>query len=308
MKNDSKIRINKELHEKLNSYLKLINKEREGNKIKQPDVVNKLLDDFFEGKVLTNTFIELDQPFYFNMNTLTKQKYVEATEIQPIKDLSNVAILHKIPVNLDEFNKEHGTYCFNGNPELHRGIYTLHTCIIDETIISRVENTFLVFQYDIKKNSLEISSVDAKDLDLYIDDPEVLNSLFDEIKEFESKVNLDDVANVDAIFESMEVMEMFSFRKRLLKSVIKTEIESYLEENPDSSLKIKDIDLSELEDYFTNIYNNYIELKNYKEYVYNLTEDVLMKVKELEQKKLDDLSEEVRSKYGYSIDDFELIE
>lgn len=296
MKNDSKIRINKELHEKLNSYLKLINKEREGNKIKQPDVVNKLLDDFFEGKVLTNTFIELDQPFYFNMNTLTKQKYVEATEIQPIKDLSNVAILHKIPVNLDEFNKEHGTYCFNGNPELHRGIYTLHTCIIDETIISRVENTFLVFQYDIKKNSLEISSVDAKDLDLYIDDPEVLNSLFDEIKEFESKVNLDDVANVDAIFESMEVMEMFSFRKRLLKSVIKTEIESYLEENPDSSLNMDNLNLIDLEKYFTSMNQEYIELKEYKKFIQEGFERMDKELKEIEEK------------YGYSIDDFELIE
>lgn len=296
MKNDSKIRINKELHEKLNSYLKLINKEREGNKIKQPDVVNKLLDDFFEGKVLTNTFIELDQPFYFNMNTLTKQKYVEATEIQPIKDLSNVAILHKIPVNLDEFNKEHGTYCFNGNPELHRGIYTLHTCIIDETIISRVENTFLVFQYDIKKNSLEISSVDAKDLDLYIDDPEVLNSLFDEIKEFENKVNLDDVANVDAIFESMEVMEMFSFRKRLLKSVIKTEIESYLEENPDSSLNMDNLNLIDLEKYFTSMNQEYIELKEYKKFIQEGFERMDKELKEIEEK------------YGYSIDDFELIE
>lgn len=296
MKNDSKIRINKELHEKLNSYLKLINKEREGNKIKQPDVVNKLLDDFFEGKVLTNTFIELDQPFYFNMNTLTKQKYVEATEIQPIKDLSNVAILHKIPVNLDEFNKEHGTYCFNGNPELHRGIYTLHTCIIDETIISRVENTFLVFQYDIKKNSLEISSVDAKDLDLYIDDHEVLNSLFDEIKEFESKVNLDDVANVDAIFESMEVMEMFSFRKRLLKSVIKTEIESYLEENPDSSLNMDNLNLIDLEKYFTSMNQEYIELKEYKKFIQEGFERMDKELKEIEEK------------YGYSIDDFEPIE
>lgn len=296
MKNDSKIRINKELHEKLNSYLKLINKEREGNKIKQPDVVNKLLDDFFEGKVLTNTFIELDQPFYFNMNTLTKQKYVEATEIQPIKDLSNVAILHKIPVNLDEFNKEHGTYCFNGNPELHRGIYTLHTCIIDETIISRVENTFLVFQYDIKKNSLEISSVDAKDLDLYIDDHEVLNSLFDEIKEFESKVNLDDVANVDAIFESMEVMEMFSFRKRLLKSVIKTEIESYLEENPDSSLNMYNLNLIDLEKYFTSMNQEYIELKEYKKFIQEGFERMDKELKEIEEK------------YGYSIDDFEPIE
>ena len=296
MKNDSKIRINKELHKKLNSYLKLINKEREGNKIKQPDVVNKLLDDFFEGKVLTNTFIELDQPFYFNMNTLTKQKYVEATEIQPIKDLSNVAILHKIPVNLDEFNKEHGTYCFNGNPELHRGIYTLHTCIIDETIISRVENTFLVFQYDIKKNSLEISSVDAKDLDLYIDDPEVLNSLFDEIKEFESKVNLDDVANVDAIFESMEVMEMFSFRKRLLKSVIKTEIESYLEENPDSSLNMDNLNLIDLEKYFTSMNQEYIELKEYKKFIQEGFERMDRELKEIEEK------------YGYSIDDFEPIE
>ena len=72
MANDVTIRCNKELRDKLNLYLEIKNKDKKHNepKIKQPDIINRLLSDFLKDKVLTNTFIL--QPS--NINYQPKQK------------------------------------------------------------------------------------------------------------------------------------------------------------------------------------------------------------------------------------------
>lgn len=243
-----------ELVNKLDSYSKLVGCSRIG-------IIRTLLTDFLEDIVVEPTFITLDKPFYFNYADLKDNGIVKASTVKPIANLEDVAIVKKVPVNLDKFEPELRTYCYDKQANLHKGLYIYHKLYWNVYIIDKVIDDFLIFQYDNKANTLEIGLINDVDLlDLYVDDNSednkaLLKGLLEEAEVFTKTINdnvdpyTDNVeysANIDSVFKSFEVIEPYSQKRRFTGQLnLNKEIESYLlNNNPD--LKPEEITTSDL--------------------------------------------------------------
>ena len=117
------------------------------------ELVETLLTDFFKDKVLDNDFIDLPKPYYFNMMELKEEGIVKATPVKPIKDLEKTFVLFNVPNNLDSFNAEANSYCYEDNINLHRGYYYYMDYLLD-----------LVFSYDSDSKELEIAISNDRDI------------------------------------------------------------------------------------------------------------------------------------------------
>ena len=113
-----------ELIENLDKYIKLFNENKEpSEKLNRLKFFRNAIKKELEGKVLDNDFIDLPKPYYFNMMELKEEGIVKATTIKPIKDLEKTFVLFNVPHNLDSFNAEANSYCYEDNINLHRGYY-----------------------------------------------------------------------------------------------------------------------------------------------------------------------------------------
>ena len=185
--NKSSVKIDNKLNEKLNNYSGLTGLTKTG-------IVNNLLNDFFKNKIVTNTYIKPPNLFYFNLKELMKDKTIKANDIEPIKELEHNYIIKAIPNNLDTFNKNYNSYCFNNNKNIHRGLLFWPKIIInnDEDLwlkefIKDVKYFIFIFDYNNIKNNLNIGLIDLKDLDLYlnIENKEIIKNYAKEKKLFE---------------------------------------------------------------------------------------------------------------------------
>ena len=150
----AKVRIGKieeELIEKTKVYKKLTGTST-------VKLIESLLADFFKDKVLDNDFIDLPKPYYFNMMELKEEGIVKATTIKPIKDLEKTFVLFNVPNNLDSFNAEANSYCYEDNIHLHRGYY-----VASEFSEFNVKLE-LVFSYNTSSEELEIAISNDRDL------------------------------------------------------------------------------------------------------------------------------------------------
>jgi len=106
-----------DLVNKLSDYSKLIGVDR-------TKIVSSLIAEALEGRILTNDFIELEEPYYFDFYKLIHEGIAEATTEKPVIEPEKIYILKKVPNNLDVKNIKYGTYSFNENkPSFHKGIY-----------------------------------------------------------------------------------------------------------------------------------------------------------------------------------------
>ena len=131
---------NPELVNKLNKYC-----SKTG--IKRTELVTELIEKELKGKILTNDFIELEKPFYFNMKELLEKGTVEASTKKPSSDLYNEIIIKAVPNNIDTFEEKLKTYCYDNDSKLHRGIITF---LIKEEV--KIKN---VIGYD-EENETEV--------------------------------------------------------------------------------------------------------------------------------------------------------
>lgn len=217
--------------------------------IKRTDFIKDLILKELEGKVLTNDFIELDRPFYFNYTELVDNGTVKASDVKPISNLEDVVIIKKVPNNLDVFRPELKTYCYNLNPNLHKGIYIYHKLFWNAYLIDSIVNDFIIFQYDLEANEIELGLInDVSSLDLYVEDnseenKELFKRLLEEAEEFNKDINknvnpytkeIEYSANIDLVFKSFEVIEPYKQKRRLINSIdLSEEIEVYLKKNPE---------------------------------------------------------------------------
>ncbi len=144
-------RIERSLVEQTKQYKELTGTSR-------VELVESLLADFFKDKVLDNDFIDLPKPYYFNMMELKEEGIVKATTIKPIKDLEKTFVLFNVPNNLDSFNAEANSYCYEDNIQLHRGYY-----VASEFSEFNVKLE-LVFSYNTSSEELEIAISNDRDL------------------------------------------------------------------------------------------------------------------------------------------------
>ena len=189
------------LNKKLMDYCKLIG-------VQKIELLEELINKELEGKVLEDTFIISEKPFYFNLKELIDKGTVEASTNKPSSDLYNQIIIKKIPNNLDNFEEKLNTYCYDNNSKLHRGIinFSYKSEETDEvktrTVNKNVNTIFLLFDYtlatsgrniDGEQPSLKISVISFNELPVLLDNNSDLDikNKFEKIKQ-------------DLVFDSMK--------------------------------------------------------------------------------------------------------
>lgn len=189
-----------------------------------------------EGKVLTNDFITLEEPFYINMKELKDNGRVKASVEVPIHDLYNTYFIDIIPNNLDEWNEEAKTFSSGKSSSIHKGIVIYFDIINTESLkfinppfsnakildfnLVSVEYCYL-FRYDSAVNELEISSINTNQLELYVPTDEILNKFEAEIEDYYSNIlSEDNEVNVDVLIE--EDKKVIFKKYKVKKTVFKT--------------------------------------------------------------------------------------
>ena len=164
---------------KFDKYISLIN-EHKGKNDKaeaRTTLTMKLIKELLEDKVVSNDFIELDKPFYFDYDKLLKDHEVTAEPNPPISNIENCFKIVKVPNNFDSFNKDVVSYCYGDNVSSHRGItiYTMVKAISDKKIYP--VPVPLIFDYDSKKNEIKIGYATFDKLYLYAESEEHKNAI-----------------------------------------------------------------------------------------------------------------------------------
>ena len=157
------IKLKLDTFKKLDGYVHAINKHKSNGFITFSSVINSLLDDFFKDKILTNTSIKLDKKYNFNRNDLHDNNKVIATT-KPILDKENAIIITEVPNNLDTFDEDERTYCYDGHKSIHTGYYIF-------------DNTHYYFIYDSDEEIIEVKIVDPQDMKYYVHDDELKEKL-----------------------------------------------------------------------------------------------------------------------------------
>ena len=132
------------LHNKINSYVNLMNENKttdDNNKYKVRDYILELVENDLKGLVLHNRFIELENPIYFNLTELNENRVVTSTKNIYDIDLNEAIVVEKIPNNFDTFNASERTYCQGDDTSKHAGIYILPN-------LDGGEDHVLIFNYD----------------------------------------------------------------------------------------------------------------------------------------------------------------
>ena len=183
------IRVNKELKEQFNEIVKLSN-------IKNVDLINEILQEYYNKRVFTNDFLYFDKPFYFNIMDLFKNKQAKAINTPPETNQFNYYIVNGMPINFNAWNKNYNSYCFNNDINHHKGII-LNQFTIDGIIFI----CFLAFEYI--NGNLNIKLYTLKELYLMINpsNKEIINQLEQEYNEMINYYNKFDMQFITDVIE-----------------------------------------------------------------------------------------------------------
>lgn len=149
-----------ELVNKLNRYCSLAG-------INRIQFVSDLIEKELSNKILDNNFIELEEPYY---SILEENYFNFGSKINPVKNFNEldlydeyeedltryVYLFKKISNNLDVWSNEYNTYCYNNNPNLHKGVYIYINASIKSEYTERIP---VIFLYDSSTEELEIEFV-----------------------------------------------------------------------------------------------------------------------------------------------------
>ena len=220
-------------------------------------LVEELLTDFFKDSLLTNDFLELEEPFYFLHNEYYyKDKIIKAslenptgTVIEGVKiEPFEVYIVNKVPNNLDSFSEEYNKFCYNNNPDRHKGIYVFHNfeALSDNPEEALITCDIYLFDYNEVDKTLIIEdlSFSKEELSYRIDlatHKEVYDSIINEVENyndwvFEKGLDPEDperlCLNYIFVLTSFEVIEPYEDKVAMKNYLVKTG--SY---NPEDELK-----------------------------------------------------------------------
>ena len=180
-----------DLVNKLSSYAELIGVDR-------TKLVSSLIAEALEGRILTNDFIALDRPYYFDFKKLIHEGTAEATTEKPVIEPERIFILKKVPNNLDRINKKYGTYSYSKDkPSFHKGIYYYSLVQIkNPEAIDNIEDVveasvhvlnnayfidfYFLFEYEQESNKIIIHSIEEENLTYEVDPliyPEVIEDI-----------------------------------------------------------------------------------------------------------------------------------
>lgn len=196
------------------------------------ELVEKLLEEFFKKVKLTNDYINIDEIYYFNFKKLLKYGEVKATKNKLSEDLKETYIVKKIPNNLDKFDKNNNTFCYNEIPEKHLGIYSYNSFKLKSKFKdTELHQYYMLFEYNEKTEELNIKLIDIKDIELLVD----INSISDflkDLKEF-NNIFINELERIRQMPESDKLLHdfgkpLFEFDNPLVYMGSTTVIESYI--------------------------------------------------------------------------------
>lgn len=161
-----------EVDKKIDDYSSLIGVTKTG-------LLVDLIEDFFKDKVVNKEFIVPEKPFHFNMNELLENGTVRASTNAPSREFKKYYTVKKISNNLDSFDAELKSYCYDGNINFHRGIFIYYF------LSQEAKPVPLVFDYDVEANEIIISLIRLSELRNFIDtdeDVETIEGIIKDVK------------------------------------------------------------------------------------------------------------------------------
>lgn len=184
-----------ELINKLSTYCTLIETDR-------TKYIAELLERELEGLTLNNNFLTLDKTYYFNYKELFSEYSTKAIIELPLADLEDYAKLIIIPNNLDKFNNDFKSYCYERNGT-HLGIDLILVpteLMNDSEEIDDLKVMYIIFRYI--SNKIEIGLIDPLMIDKFIDIHEY-SEVFQEFEktkeELENKIINGDMISLNYI-------------------------------------------------------------------------------------------------------------
>lgn len=201
------IKVDPKLKKKLTEYTKLIGANNSS-------LIRELITNELEGKILTNDYITLDKPLYFNEIELYKKGIIKATPIKPAGNNEDIIIIKRMPNNLDSFNKTDKSYYYK-EPTQHKGII----------FNPRYANYYL---FELNKNGLFISIVSDLIAIINASNKKTIKELLRLPQYYENKLNkcVKTFNEVDTAFKESE----FKTFREFLGSANKKLLAEFLED------------------------------------------------------------------------------
>ena len=267
------IPITPDLKKKIKSYCKL-------SKTSQNKFIESLINNFFKNKILSNDFIKLDKPFYFNLNELIYNKCVSCSTETPPNEFENYYTIDKIPNNLDKYDPEYKTFCYNNNVSKHKGI--IINCF---EINNKLNYYYLIFElrgcpfeYKLKISLIKPNELIYNNFDLS-EDMNILKELKEQECDIKERINKENELNKEL---TNEAKEFNCFKDIATNENIKIECKNNKES---SQLLFKNFFI--LRPYYLEYFLKTIiylmrvnpEIKNYIERTYNINIDLIQEFK-----------------------------
>ena len=247
-------------NKKIKDYAELIGKDK-------IEFIEEVLTKELEGKLLTNDFITLEKPFYFEVGYFDfndpynkiktssesligtyKEEYSSEIEIVP----EDVYIIKKVPNNLDTFNKTYGKYCFENNPNRHKGLYIYHNFKdLSDFSRSTTDNIILLFDYNEETEELFLQVQELDKIKFKINlatHKEVYENIITEDKTFNFEYyEISEEEFIEAIFSSMDIIENYVHNSDIRNYLISKGFYSIENEVEDLRSYISDNNLNALD-------------------------------------------------------------
>lgn len=167
------------------AYVEEVNKHRpKGHKISKIELIRNYFTDLLADKVLTNDYIDLGTSYYYNLEDLRSNSEIMAST-EFISEPEKQVKIEKIPNNLDSWSIEENTYCYNNNPEEHKGI---NITVLYYPSKKLLEVDYIV--YKLTGTELKVGLVKPDFLGILLDKPEE-KELLKELKSIESEIKED---------------------------------------------------------------------------------------------------------------------
>ena len=150
--NNFNVRVNNELITQFKAIAKKSN-------IKQVDLINEILTEYYNKRVFENDFLKFPNAFYFNVHDLLKYKKVKAITEPPENNIFNYFVCSGMPINCDIWSIKNNSYCYNDNLKQHKGIlFNIFK------INNKLAPCYLYFNYN--NNELAINLYSVKEFKL----------------------------------------------------------------------------------------------------------------------------------------------
>lgn len=219
------IKLKPSLMEQVEDYISLVNETKtdKENKFKKVDFFNNILSDFFKGKILTNDYVTLKEPLYFNAKELLEEGSVNCSSVKPTTDLDNVQIIKRVPNNLDAINDK--LFYSYEDYNSHKGI-DFSVFYSDFKTVNDIKTSYLVFdlEYNTLKEdlvpNLTISCLKTNELSVYLDiheNKEIIKFLED-IKNNYTK-GIEKIIELQATFPDVSEKKLEELPEEVIKNL-----------------------------------------------------------------------------------------